>query len=297
MVSEHIKKYLNPIDEKEQEDLMKEAYDHDKLERYWEYGSDIRMCAFCGRLYKFGSEERKNFFCSDKCAFFSKVLVKSEDDCWLFMSSRGAEGYGWIKRSDKTTIRSHRYAFELHNGYLPEWTGRADGLVVMHTCDNRACCNPKHLKIGTHIENMRDMAEKGRAKSGGYIPSYEEVRRGEDHPLSRLKEDEVRYILESVETSGELAKKFSIDRSVIKNIRSRRVWAHVEFTPPNIEEVVARRKSVARECISKAKCKPVTIDNVEYKSIVEAAEKLGVKYDTLKMRLRRENQRKQRELS
>jgi len=34
--------------------------------------------------------------------------------------------------------------------------------VVMHTCDNPKCVNPDHLKVGTQLENVRDMISKNR---------------------------------------------------------------------------------------------------------------------------------------
>ncbi|MDA4132074.1 MAG: HNH endonuclease, partial [Thaumarchaeota archaeon] len=37
-----------------------------------------------------------------------------------------------------------------------------EGEIAMHECDNRKCCNPKHLKAGTVLENNIDREKKGR---------------------------------------------------------------------------------------------------------------------------------------
>lgn len=36
-------------------------------------------------------------------------------------------------------------------------------MVVMHTCDNRACEEGEHLVAGTQSDNIRDMYRKGRS--------------------------------------------------------------------------------------------------------------------------------------
>ncbi|WP_416053644.1 HNH endonuclease signature motif containing protein, partial [Escherichia coli] len=59
-----------------------------------------------------------------------------------------------------------RLIWELRNGPIDE------GLVVRHKCDNRKCCNPEHLELGTRADNMND-----RFIRGGYsmYPSVESV--------------------------------------------------------------------------------------------------------------------------
>jgi len=88
--------------------------------------------------------------------FWSKVDIKEKDDCWNWMAcSRGISGYGCIRVGNKV-INSHRIAWILSNGKIPE------GLWVLHKCkQNRLCCNPNHLYLGTQFNNMRDSIKDG----------------------------------------------------------------------------------------------------------------------------------------
>jgi hypothetical protein len=56
-------------------------------------------------------------------------------------------------------IRAHRFSWELHHGPIPE------GILVLHECDNRKCCNPDHLFLGDDGVNSRDCVAKGRHAS------------------------------------------------------------------------------------------------------------------------------------
>ena len=46
------------------------------------------------------------------------------------------------------------------------------GKIVYHTCDNKLCINPEHLRIGTHADNMADMKAKGRGRNQNKAKSH-----------------------------------------------------------------------------------------------------------------------------
>lgn len=89
--------------------------------------------------------------------------VERSDGCWRWLGSLGGHGYGQIMVNRKAWT-AHRYAYVLAHGEIPMRDGK-HGAVVMHTCDNRWCVNPEHLRIGTQGDNLRDMFAKGRASN------------------------------------------------------------------------------------------------------------------------------------
>lgn len=89
--------------------------------------------------------------------FWPKVVVPDDPDaCWEWTAATH-NGYGILNRGERSrTIKASRASWIIHNGPIP------DDLWVLHHCDNPPCCNPRHLFLGTHLDNMRDMFSKGR---------------------------------------------------------------------------------------------------------------------------------------
>jgi hypothetical protein len=122
----------------------------------------IVPCEFCGKAMQasaLGPHKRGCTPGSKEARFWEKVEKRGDDDCWGWKGHLRWDGYGRFRHMTKAVF-AHRYSYELHHGQIPE------GMSVMHVCDNPICTNPKHLRLGTHAENMADMKAKGRGSQG-----------------------------------------------------------------------------------------------------------------------------------
>jgi hypothetical protein len=142
---------------------------------------------------------------------FESCIDKSAD-CWPWTGARNPWGYG-VFTENKRTIQAHRRAYELAVGPIPT------GHVVMHKCDNPACCNPAHLAIGTHADNQHDKTAKGRQAKGS------------GNGWAKLSESDVLEIRTAYErhavTHKMLAKQYGVCRDTIHKVVNRVYWRHV----------------------------------------------------------------------
>jgi len=151
--------------------------------------------------------------------FWSKVSKKSPDECWEWQAARFTSGYGMFAIHSHP-YKAHRVAYSLFYGEIPK------GLEICHSCDNKACVNPKHLRANTHQANMREAVERGLLRHDAI-----EWLRGEESPHAKLTAAQVlgiRKMYSGGEASQrELAAMFHVGRSTIRHIIYRNTWKHI----------------------------------------------------------------------
>ncbi|UOF77297.1 endonuclease [Caudoviricetes sp.] len=133
-------------------------------------------CENCGSIFNADAHEVKRGkagrFCSKSCVnyartykrkslaqkFWEKVNKSDAADCWLWLGTKSARGYGKVSDDWRSPpLYAHRVSYELHHGKIPP------GMHVMHSCDNPGCVNPRHLSVGTALDNMLDKVFKDRS--------------------------------------------------------------------------------------------------------------------------------------
>lgn len=158
---------------------------------------------------------------------FNKYVIKNEDPdkCWGWKGAILKGGYGQM-RTDGRCFSSHRVAYELYNGNIP------DDMWVLHKCDRPVCCNPRHLFLGTAKDNSNDRDLKNRgARKKGIIPIAPKL--GSKHPNAVLNEDKVREIksmLVAGKTGASIARLFNVTKENIYAINKGKAWKHVQLT-------------------------------------------------------------------
>lgn len=146
-----------------------------------------------------------------KNRFLTKV--DKTKNCWNWTAWKNYLGYGGFGFKGKN-IGAHRISYQLFIGIIPK------GMCVLHKCDNRKCVNPKHLFLGTRVDNIRDMDTKGRRVNPV----------GEINGFSKLKKENIIKIRELAKTNilqYKIAEKFNVTPTTISYILAGKSWSHI----------------------------------------------------------------------
>ena len=154
--------------------------------------------------------------------FWSKV--DRSGSCWIWKSGHFGTGYGAFSINNKN-YGAHVIAFLISGGKLT-----VEKPHVLHSCNNRGCVNPNHLRAGSAQDNVDDAMRKG--NHGLALIAYPRKRaKGMKHGMAILTDAKVRAIRAEyrpyVLSRTELAKKYGVSRSTINQVLSRKHWKHV----------------------------------------------------------------------
>jgi hypothetical protein len=141
--------------------------------------------------------------------FWGLVERGAAGECWPWLGSVDRDGHGRVYWQGRHT-GAHRVAFGLAQGQpvLP-------GVVIRHRCDNPACCNPAHLVIGTHTDNVRDRVAAGHSATG--------ERNGRAKLTEHLAQ-RVRELAAGGVSLSALARLLGVDRAAVRRIVNGKAW-------------------------------------------------------------------------
>lgn len=136
--------------------------------------------------------------------------VQKGPGCWIWTGAVDRSGYGIVTRRPNRW-NAHRLAWFLTNGEIPA------GRLICHRCDNRLCCRPDHLYVGTPQDNALDRSRAG-------------TQTGSRNGFAKLSESQVQSIkkrLRDGEKVSVLAADYAISPAAIYMIRNGINWRQV----------------------------------------------------------------------
>lgn len=165
--------------------------------------------------------------------FYAKVSkTPTETGCLEWTASCSGGGYGKILFGGRV-VDAHRVAWILANGPVP------DGMWILHSCHNRLCCNPAHLRAGTPSENEQDMTNAGRR---GHVT------------LTEAQVLEIRSEKYADWSLKDIAALFGVSGTNIGSILGRESWRHLDNSADAPSRI--RRHRGERRTLPKRKPRP-----------------------------------------
>lgn len=135
--------------------------------------------------------------------FWNAIDINGEDECWPFRSAVAKNQYGEIG-IDGTYVAAHRRAWEYGN----EASIISGKVHVLHKCDYKPCCNPKHLYLGSNRDNALDRAARNR------MPQY------------KLSLKDAEAIRSDSRPAKDIAADYNVCAQTIRNVKSGKFWNH-----------------------------------------------------------------------
>lgn len=145
--------------------------------------------------------------------FWEKVKRGAPDQCWDWQASTAIKSYGRFKIASHESRHANRVAWTIANDREP------GDLLIRHTCDRPACCNPAHLEVGTHADNCNDKMQRGRWRGGDQT--------GAKNGHAMLTVEQVGLIVTRIRSGWNnmaIARDLPVGHSLVSRIRTGRSW-------------------------------------------------------------------------
>lgn len=179
--------------------------------RWLVVGSRV-WCPACGGSGADRSSQLVHSTCQDCSGTGLPLVSVVSTDCIETDKTRNHSGYGVVSAGSRTDgtrrmEKHHRVVYAEANGLT---LADIKEKVVMHTCDNPPCVNPKHLRLGTLADNMDDMVAKGRHAS----------RSGTSHYEAKFTEEQLAAVRLDPRPQRTIAAEYGVSQSAISDIKT-----------------------------------------------------------------------------
>ena len=133
--------------------------------------------------------------------------------CWHWQGAK-RKGYAAYTYNGRTFSLHRVTCFLAHGEPKPDEN-------ALHSCDNRSCVNPDHLRWGTQLENIQDAIARNRWTSN----------RGTKNGRAKINPDVVRAIRAIWGTGPtiiQIAELYGISNQMVSRIITKKAWVDVE---------------------------------------------------------------------
>lgn len=138
------------------------------------------------------------------------AAVFDSDECLIWPYRLSKNGYGTLRTGAKNRY-AHRVLCEIIHGTPP------NALDAAHSCGNRACVNPRHLRWASRSDNLHDA--RGHGTIGGELNAQSK--------LTSAEVINIRRRLVAGERVTAIARNLHVSSTCISDIRRRRTWGHL----------------------------------------------------------------------
>lgn len=141
------------------------------------------------------------------------VDVRAREQCWPWTGSINTSGYGRFKINPYEIVAASRFTLVIAT------KEEHMDLLALHSCDNPCCCNPNHLRWGTVADNVADMVERNRGRTG--------KQDGLSNGACKLRPGDLETIIARFRrgmNNKQISADLPVDHALVSRIRTGRSW-------------------------------------------------------------------------